>query len=612
MDDGAGDSETLTITNQPNQDGGYTVDVVETYTVADQPSPAAGDDTTTGGSGSLTYHITAGPSGASMTMDQDASVDFKVDQTITSGAIGGTWTDSGNQTSKLHDTANWNSDGTFTDTYTAAANSSDNYNLQVSGTLADGSSLNCTDTGSDTSSTDGSGNQNNGSDNEDETSTETTTMNVSGDGYSWTSNDQGKAEINDISTYSPGAAADDKKTTDTAQDATDNKESGTMSGAPYTVEDKRTATQDNSDEAITGGPSGNTDNLARTGTSSDQSTLSLSGVDEGNGVSGSLTDTLSTTGTTSDQYITALNSSGTPITQEVLIGSGTNSSDVAGTDEGASYDIAVSGTSSTDIEGHQDPGGFTPTKDVEADPQTVKTTGSPPGQSPLQSATTEVDMEQEKGRNAAGAAAAIVAAAAPAQKAAPTNPIHIPNPENVTPPWYWLIYNEAAKHPLFDIQFGTTEFVNQYSNYFAPNTPFAQFIFKHSLQSAPDNLFFPAGDSFTLAILASPEYAAAVDQAEAMAAAGETPKPILMNFDEGDLHFAIGHAFLVWSVATGADGTKTLSVQVTDRYVFENDILLWFTDLKGAVINQVARTQQGFGAINPFTWWTEAVKSKLD
>jgi len=382
----------------------------------------------------------------------------------------------------------------------------------------------------------------------------------SGDGYSWTSNDKDNAEINDNSTYAPGITTDDKKTTESAQDATDNQESGTMNGGTYTVEDKRTTTQDDSDEAITGTSSGSTDDLTRDGTNSEQYNLTLSGVVEAPGVTGSLTDTLSSTGTTSDQYLTAPDSSGTLITQETFIDTGTNSNSETGTDEGAAYGISGGGTSSTDLEGYQGPGGFTETKDVSNDPQSGSTTGNPPGQSPLQSAKTEVTMEQEKGLGAAGAAASTVAAAAPAPKPTPTDPIHSPNPENVTPPWYWQIYNEAAKFSIFDMQFGTTAFVDAYGSYFAPNTPFAQFMFKHSLDSAPDNLFFPAGDSFTQAILESPEYAAALEQAETMAAAGDEPVDIAMNFEEGDLHFAIGHAFLVWSVATDANGTKTLTV----------------------------------------------------
>ena len=86
---------------------------------------------------------------------------------------------------------------------------------------------------------------------------------------------------------------------------------------------------------------------------------------------------------------------------------------------------------------------------------------------------------------------------------------------------------------------------------------------------------------------------------------------LIINFPNGYLHLAIGHAFVTYSVTTDADGKKHLNVMVSDYYVFENDYGLYYSTPKGWLINQWARTEQGCGAINPFTWWIASTSYEL-
>ena len=87
--------------------------------------------------------------------------------------------------------------------------------------------------------------------------------------------------------------------------------------------------------------------------------------------------------------------------------------------------------------------------------------------------------------------------------------------------------------------------------------------------------------------------------------------PRSVQFAELD-SVAICHADLDYDVITEENGDKYLRVNVSDRYVYENDLwLFWSTGLKAGALNVWARTAQGTGELNPFSWSTEPIKIKL-
>ena len=186
----------------------------------------------------------------------------------------------------------------------------------------------------------------------------------------------------------------------------------------------------------------------------------------------------------------------------------------------------------------------------------------------------------------------------------PTKPIPMTNPENDAP-WY------------YDIWYGVMWIPNRLDQctlsypikWLGGNNPYAKFMLLHSFQGSPDNFFFPTNDPFTQAILGSPEYAAGLRDVWKQIDDGKLSGTYRLNFTSSeDLHLAIGHADLNFWVTVDPDGKKHVRVQVTDRYVFENDYGIYYSTPKGWLINQWARTEQGCGAINPFSWWTQAVQ----
>lgn len=603
----------------------------------DQPISNSGDGSSAGGSGSLAFNIVSDAIGdAVCTMDQNATSDYQFDQTIAGSSSTGQWNDSGKQSSVLHDTETLNADGTGTDSYTATGNSSDTYKLNVSGTTSGSDAFTYSDTGTDQSSTNANGDDSSGSDNEDYSETESISMNASGNGASYTATDALGREVKDISAYTPGSTTDQTTTTENDQNKTDSKNSGTIDGATYSTEEKQTSTGQYSDVATTGSSSGNTDDSTEDRTRSDDSELTISGLNESSspgsgsnsgggsnpgssaGSSDGITESGTSSGTSHEHYVTTADPNGGLDTQEETDTTSEFSNSDSGTDLAGPFSQTASGTGNTAITGVQKPPGFTITGDIDNEsPPNGQTTGTPPsmlGGSLLAGLTTSVAMMGFEGggvgEGEAEGALGTIEADGPAVPPPVSSPQEVPNPLNEVS-WGWDLYYGIAYLPNSADRALLTKFANNFGTSISPDTKFAQFLFKHSLQGSPNNLIFPVSDSFTRAILASPEYADAINKANAAAGAGNNSGTLFLTYESGDLHYAIGHGTFNWNVTTDSSGNKIMNVKVSDLYDFESNWSLIFKSVKGAFINQYARAEQLAGALNPYNWETEPLKSKL-
>jgi len=381
--DDTGDSVSETANYQPTTDG-YTYDLLYTYNFGS----GGGDD---GATGSFGLHINAGAGSATIQFDATDSDHYSANYTLAGGPNSGTLVDSGNDSSESHETLTINADGSSSDTYSDTSSSSDQYHLSDSGTIGDGSSFNWDDSGTDsfTSSDSGSSSSDGTSSatySENDKLTEKQKFGMSGAGLNVNATSNDTFTYQDQGGSSTGSSSDTATTTDVGDDSSTVQATDPTNGF-YTATHTKSDTYNDSNTAVSGVGIAATDNETDSGSNSEKTTVSISGVPDQSGTDNE-TSTSNHQGAYQYSIAVAPDANGNPVTTDEDVTTYTSSIDDSGSDPGGAFSESSGLSQSSDIVLTNG----VLTKDTStSSPSGVPPTGAPPNSSAFVTATMSAD-----------------------------------------------------------------------------------------------------------------------------------------------------------------------------------------------------------------------------